>query len=159
MLSVVYWILAGAALVAADQITKYLAVVFLKGREAFEIIPRVLEFYYTTNTGAAFSSFAGRRLFLIIMPLILMTVLVICLLRTKKKGFLLNLSVMMILSGGMGNLIDRILNGYVVDFINFAFINFPIFNLADIFVTCGGALLVIYLIFFADKEKTGGKYE
>ena len=66
---------------------------------------------------------------------------------------MLNLSVLLIVAGGVGNLIDRILNGYVVDFINFVFITFPVFNLADIFVTCGGTLIIIYMIFFADKEK------
>lgn len=159
MVSVVFWILSGAALVAADQIAKYLSVKLLMGRGAVEIIDGIIEFYYTTNNGAAFSSFAGQRALLIIMPIIMIALLLFFFVKTKKKNFLLKLSVMMIISGGIGNLIDRILYGYVVDFINFTFIDFPIFNVADIFVTCGGAFLIVYLIFFADKEKAGEKCE
>ncbi len=153
MVSVFYWIIAGVLLVSADQIAKYFATIKLLGRGTVEVIPGIIDFYYTTNTGAAFSSFSGQRLFLIIAPILMIGVLLFFFARTKKKGFMLNLSVLLIVSGGIGNLIDRIFLGYVIDFINFAFITFPVFNLADIFVTCGGALIIIYMIFFADKEK------
>lgn len=155
MTGVIYWVLAGVLMISADQLTKYIAVAKLAGKSGIEIIPNILEFYYTTNNGAAFSSFAGRRLLLIVMPIIMMVVLVVFLRKTKNKSFIIKLTVLMIIAGGIGNLIDRIAYGYVVDFINFTFIEFPIFNVADIFVTVGGVILVVYLIFFSDSLNEG----
>ena len=155
MTGVIYWVLAGILMISADQLTKYIAAAKLAGKSGIEIIPNILEFYYTTNNGAAFSSFAGRRLLLIVMPIIMMIVLVVFLRKTKNKSFIIKLTVLMIIAGGIGNLIDRIAYGYVVDFINFTFIKFPIFNVADIFVTVGGVILVVYLIFFSDSLNEG----
>lgn len=153
MISAFLWIIAGVLAVAADRITKYLAVKYLVGSGSVVIIPKILGLYYTTNDGAAFSSLAGKREVLIALPIIMMILLALLLIYAKKRNFLLKLTVMLIVAGGMGNLIDRIAYGYVIDFLNFLFINFPIFNVADIFVCVGGALMVVYLIFFSDKEK------
>ena len=153
MVSVILWILAGGVLVAIDRITKFLAVKYLMGSGSVVIIPKILGFYYTTNDGAAFSSFSGKRIALIVLPIVMMIVLIAVLAKSKNKNFLLKLTTLLIIAGGLGNLIDRIKYGYVVDFLNFLFVNFPIFNAADIFVCVGGFILVIYLIFFPDKEK------
>lgn len=151
----IYWFLAGAALVLADQLTKWVATVKLAGRGGVEAVRGIFEFYYTTNTGAAFSSFEGQRALLIAMPLVMMIVLGVFLYKTKEHLPMIKLAIMMIIAGGMGNLIDRIFYGYVVDFINFTFIEFPVFNLADIFVCVGGALLVVYVIFYSKDTKKG----
>ncbi len=148
-----YWCLFGLLMVLADQITKWIATVKLVDRTGVDFIKGFVEFYYTTNTGAAFSSFAGRRTLLIVLPIIMMIALLIYLYKSKDNSPWMNLAVITIIAGGLGNLIDRIFYGYVVDFINFQFISFPVFNLADIFVCVGGILLVVYILFFSSDSK------
>ena len=138
-----------------DQYTKHLAVVHLKGQEPFVLIDRVLEFNYLENTGAAFSSFSGKQTFLI-----LLTALVILLLLWKymtlpitRRFFGMRFCILLILSGAVGNLIDRVLNRYVVDFIYFVPIDFPKFNVADIYITVGVALLAVLLFFYYTEEE------
>lgn len=153
MISIIYWVVAAICLVGLDRITKYFAVTYLMDKGSISLIPNIMEFYYTENDGAAFSSFSGQRALLVILPIIMMVVLLVLLHKTKKKPFVMKATVMMIIAGGIGNLIDRILYGYVVDFISFPFLRFPIFNVADVFVSVGGFILVIYLIFFDKEEK------
>ena len=138
-----------------DQYTKRLAVARLKGQAPFVLIDRVLEFNYLENTGAAFSSFSGKQTFLI-----LLTALVILLLLWKyvtlpvTRHFLgMRFCMLLILSGAVGNLIDRLINRYVVDFIYFVPINFPKFNVADIYITVGVALLAVLLFFYYTEEE------
>ena len=89
MVSVILWILAGGVLVAVDRITKFLAVKYLMGSGSVVIIPKILGFYYTTNDGAAFSSFSGKRIALIVLPIVMMIVLIAVLAKSKNKNFLL----------------------------------------------------------------------
>ncbi|MBD5490695.1 MAG: signal peptidase II [Lachnospiraceae bacterium] len=138
-----------------DQYTKHLAVVHLKGQEPLVLIDRVLEFNYLENTGAAFSSFSGKQTFLI-----LLTTLVILLLLWKyvtlpvtRRLLGMRGCILLILSGAVGNLIDRVLNRYVVDFIYFVPIDFPKFNVADIYITVGVALLAVLLFFYYTEEE------
>ena len=138
-----------------DQYTKRLAVARLKGQAPFVLIDRVLEFNYLENTGAAFSSFSGKQTFLI-----LLTTLVILLLLWKyvtlpiiRRLLGMRFCMLLILSGAVGNLIDRVLNRYVVDFIYFVPINFPKFNVADIYITVGVALLAVLLFFYYTEEE------
>ena len=142
-------------LLLLDQYTKRLAVVHLKGQAPFVLIDRVLELNYLENTGAAFSSFSGKQTFLI-----LLTALVILLLLWKyvslpiTRRFLgMRFCMLLILSGAVGNLIDRLINRYVVDFIYFVPIDFPKFNVADIYITVGVALLAILLFFYYTEEE------
>ncbi len=118
--------------VLADQITKYL----FKGK-TIELIKNVLSLNYTTNTGAAFGIFKGYNLILIIVTII---VIVLCFKWIKKKEFHY-LPLSFIIGGAMGNLIDRLLFGYVRDFIDFKI--WPVFNLADSFITIA-IILIIY---------------
>lgn len=148
-----FWIGLAVLMVSLDQITKALAGAFLKGNGTKTIIPYIIDFYYTTNDGAAFSSFSGQRLLLIALPVVMIIALGIALYKFKDKGVLFTLPIVMIISGGIGNLIDRCVTGEVVDFISFSFMNFPIFNVADIFVSVGAALFIVYILFF-DKEKS-----
>ena len=142
-------------LILADQYTKFLAISHLKGQEPFVLIEKVLEFSYLENTGAAFSSFEGRQAFLIAL-----TSLVIFILACKymtlpaARRFLpIRLCMLLILGGAGGNLLDRLIRNYVVDFIYFVPINFPKFNVADIYITCGVALLAILLFFYYTEEE------
>ncbi|MDE6406267.1 MAG: signal peptidase II [Lachnospiraceae bacterium] len=143
------------SLLLADQYTKWLAISHLKGQAPFVIISRVLEFSYLENTGAAFSSFMGRQTFLIVL-----TTLVIVLLLWKYfmlpdggRFVPMRLCMLLIISGAVGNLIDRVRNHYVVDFIYFVPINFPKFNVADIYITVGVAVLAVLLFFYYTDEE------
>lgn len=143
------------SLLLADQYTKQLAVSRLKGQESFVIISRVLEFSYLENTGAAFSSFAGRQTLLICL-----TTLVILLLIWKyltlpagRRYLPMRFCMLLILGGAVGNLIDRVRNHYVVDFIYFVPIDFPKFNVADIYITVGVAILAVLLFFYYTDEE------
>lgn len=148
-------IIALCSLLLADQYTKWLAISHLKGQEPFVIIKRVLEFSYLENTGAAFSSFAGRQTLLICL-----TTLVTALLLWKyltlpcaKRFVPMRLCMLLIISGAVGNLIDRVSRNYVVDFIYFVPIDFPKFNVADIYITVGVAILALLLFFYYQDEE------
>lgn len=148
-------VLALFLLLCFDQYTKQLAVTHLKGQDSFVIIDHILEFSYLENTGAAFSSFAGRQTFLILLTSIVILVVVwkyLTLPATKRFNGM-RLSLLFIVSGAVGNLIDRISNQYVVDYIYFVPINFPKFNVADIYITIGVVLLGGLLFFYYNDEE------
>ena len=139
------------SLIGIDQITKILATDLLKPVEEIPIIGELLVFRYCVNTGAAFSMFQNNKFLLIGLTSILLIGGLVLIFGgfIKKKVPLYAVSV--VLAGGIGNLIDRILLGYVTDFIYIKVIDFAIFNFADMCVTIGGVFLVVYLILF-DKE-------
>lgn len=144
--------LFSAVIVAADQFTKYITVanIPLYGTEPF--IPGVVRFTYVQNTGAAFSSFQGQQ-WLFAAVFLVFTALVLWEYFKSPMPFmkLERWCIAAIYGGALGNMIDRVRLGYVVDMIETEFMTFPIFNVADIFITCGCILLVIRLIFF-NKE-------
>lgn len=148
-------ILALCSLLLADQYTKWLAISHLKGQEPFVIINRVLEFSYLENTGAAFSSFMGRQTFLIGLTAIVILLLLwkYLTLPSGRRFVPMRLCLLFILSGAVGNLIDRVSRNYVVDFIYFVPINFPKFNVADIYITVGVAILALLLFFYYKDEE------
>ena len=114
----------------------------------------IFNFTYLENRGAAFGILQDRRIFFIILTLAIVCALVYYFLKNYKKNpKLLNVALTMIITGAIGNFYDRLFQGYVVDFIEFAFVDFPVFNVADIFVTVGSILMIIYLIFFGEREK------
>ena len=143
--------------VLLDQVTKYLAVLYLKGQEAFSLIPGALELRYLENRGAAFGILQGGKvIFLIITPIVLVAAAYV-LFRMPDGGkyrilhFLLNCIVI----GAIGNLIDRIRLDYVVGFIYISLIVFPIFNVADMFVsiaTVAGAALLLFGRSYRDED-------
>lgn len=138
-----------------DQYTKLLAVQKLKGKDSFVIINKVLEFSYLENTGAAFSSFLGRQVFLIILTSVVIAVLVwkYCQLPWEKRYAGMKTGLLFIIGGAVGNLIDRVQHHYVVDFIYFVPINFPKFNVADMYITAGVVILAILMFFFYKEEE------
>lgn len=141
--------------VSLDQISKYFAQNNLKGLSSeIPVIGKVFSLYYVENKGISFSMLSNKMTLIIIITGIILLLLVYVLIRTPKRSyympFLVVLSV--IIGGALGNMIDRIFRGYVIDFIMLDFISFPIFNIADIFV-CVGLFILVILIIFKYKDK------
>lgn len=136
-------------LVIADQLTKHLAVVRLKNQAAYNLINGILEFNYLENRGAAFGVLQNRKYFFVFVALIFIGVIVFVLIKvpTQKKYYSLNILLVMIAAGAVGNMIDRVRYDYVVDFIYLVCIQFPIFNVADIYVTTATVILVFQILF------------
>ena len=137
-------------LVALDQITKYLAVINLKDKPAIPIIQDVFELNYLENRGAAFGVLQNQKIFFLIISIIIVCVVVFVLFKVPddKKYNVMHVLLVMVASGGIGNMVDRIRFDYVVDFFSFVLINFPIFNVADIYVTVsmiGFAILILFV--------------
>ena len=137
-----------------DQFTKRLAVLHLKDKDSIVIIPKVLELTFLKNRGAAFGILQDQKVFFIMIAIMILAVIAYVLfqLPMEKKYIYLQIILVMIASGAAGNMIDRVSNDYVVDFISFVIINFPIFNVADIYVTVSTILFMILFIFYY-KEK------
>lgn len=140
-----------AVLVGIDQLTKWLAVNYIKPLGTVNLISfgdkEWLNLTYQENTGAAFSILRDKQLFLIILTSIILLGVIIMMLtkRIKKKSYIWSFA--LIVAGGLGNLIDRIANNYVVDFIDVRIIKFAVFNFADICAVCGTiSLIVFYMI-------------
>jgi signal peptidase II len=144
--------LFAASIVAADQFTKYLTVANLSLGEHAAFLPGLLRFTYVRNYGAAFSSFQNQQ-WLFALIFVVFTGLVIWEYRKKAMPFSTfeRWCIAAIYGGGLGNMIDRVRLGYVVDMIETEFITFPVFNVADCFITCGCIALMVSLILF-NKE-------
>ncbi len=144
-----------AVLIIADQLIKHWAVNelmpvgtmdFIKFRDA-----EIVSLTYVQNDGAAFSSFSGAKIFLIVLTSVMIVSLTVWAIRDKTKNPFMTLSISVIIAGGIGNLIDRIRLGYVVDYIEIKLFRFAIFNFADMCVVVGAACLLVYVIFIEKK--------
>lgn len=141
-----------AAIVVLDQIFKYLAINNLKSVENIAVIDNLLYFTYLENRGAAFGIFSNQRWLFIIATVLAIILLVYLVFVKKFQSKIFNISVALIIGGGVGNLIDRIFLGYVVDYIQISF--FPtVCNFADYCITAGTIILIIWLFFCYDKNK------
>lgn len=141
-------------LIIIDQATKYLAQNALKAKESYVIIPGVFELRYLENRGSAFGMLQGQRVFFIAAAAV-MLFLIPYLYRkipTSKHFFYLRVIAVMYLSGALGNAVDRIVNGYVIDFFYFSLIDFPIFNMADIYVSVATICLILLILFYYKDE-------
>lgn len=148
-------VLAAALLVGVDQLIKRWATAVLLPKTAMTLIPGVLELRYFLNNGMAFSMLAGKQKLLIVVTS-LMLLAVLWMLFTRKMSPLERVAWTLVLGGGVGNLIDRIATGVVVDYINVLFVNFAIFNFADICVCVGVGLLMVWVLFDSyGKDKAG----
>ena len=137
-----------------DRLTKNWAVFALKGTSAIPVIPDILELTYVENRGAAFGMMQGKQTFFLLLTAVISAAIVYILTRIplKKRMLPCTACLVAVLAGAIGNLIDRTLQGYVVDFIYFKPIDFPVFNVADIFVTCGMFILMALLVFYYKDE-------
>lgn len=142
-------------LVMLDQLTKKWAVLFLKGQDSVILIKNVFQLYYLENHGAAFGILQGRSVVFICITIIILAVIAFLYIRIpfKKKYRILRIFMVLIAAGALGNFIDRVTHHYVVDFFYFNLIDFPVFNVADIYVTCATILLIITILFrFKDED-------
>lgn len=165
VLSVVF----AAVLTAFDQWTKHLAVLYLKGRDPRALISGVLEFHYLENKGAAFSILQDQQIFFYILTAVFLVLVIYVLYRLPRvRHFMpVRIALLVLASGAAGNLIDRIHQRYVVDFIYFSIIDFPVFNVADIYVTLSVISLALLILFrykesdfaFLTKKKERGAGE
>ena len=156
---VIFLIIFGIALVAADQLIKLWAVRVLMPVGTMDFIRfndlEILGLKYCENTGAAFSSFSGAKWFLIILVSVMLVGLLIFTVRYKYKRPIFMISSVIIMSGGLGNLIDRVRQGYVVDYLDVKLFNFAVFNFADVCVVLGAAFMLIWLFFIEPKLEKG----
>lgn len=142
-------------LTALDQWTKSLAVGFLKGKSPYVIWDGVFEFLYSENRGAAFGMLQGQQTFFFVVAAAVFVFVFFAMakLPAEKRYVPMELCLTMIAAGAAGNLADRVSQGYVVDFLYVKLINFPIFNVADCYVTVGTALLfVLFMWVYSDEE-------
>lgn len=128
-----------------DQVSKIIVVNNLTNNKSIEVIKSLFYLTYTNNKGAAFSILTGRRILLILVALIVIGVLIYYVRKNKIEGKVNKIALSLVIGGSIGNLIDRILRGAVIDFIDIKIFgyNFPIFNLADTFIVIGVFLLII----------------
>ena len=154
-----------AVLVFADQLIKTVVENRLMPIGSADFIPGIVEVNYTENTGAAFSILENHTELLSIITLLIIVAGLVYLLSGKLKSKFLTASLVLILAGGIGNLVDRIFRGtelfcgYVIDYIKLLFMDFAIFNFADCLVCIGAAMIIIYLIadIFRDSSKKKGQ--
>ena len=155
--------LTAAALVAVDQITKTLTRALIPLNAKITVIPGLVGLTHIQNTGAAFSSFSGGTALLAVISLVMTVVIAVAICRDWLKHPFAQWVLAVILAGAFGNLIDRVLFHQVTDMIDTLFMNFAVYNFADICVTLGAIALAVYIIFFYDKyekkgdRKAGGK--
>ena len=137
-----------------DQITKYLAVVHLKEKEAYVLWDQVFQLEYLENRGAAFGMLQNQQIFFFFSVILISAVVVWFYLRVpmEKKFLPLRLCAVFIMAGAYGNFIDRLSLGYVIDFFYFKLIDFPVFNVADIYVTISTIVFCLLLFFYYKEE-------
>ncbi|MFV0342030.1 MAG: signal peptidase II [Anaerocolumna sp.] len=142
------------ALLAFDQFTKYLVFENLKEDGPFQLIPKVFQFRYHENDGAVWGILSGKIPFLVVFTSIIMGLLIFVYFKIpmEKRYNPMRLILVFITAGAIGNFIDRIFRGFVVDFLYFELIDFPIFNVADCYITISSVLLVILSIFYYKDE-------
>lgn len=157
----ILWSIVVTLIILIDQISKYWVVNNIGVTDSITIIPKLIDFVYVKNTGAAFSFLSDKTYGVWILSgisIIFCVCVVLFMIKSKPKNRLLMVSLALMLSGAVGNVIDRILRGFVVDFIETTFIKFPVFNIADIAITLGAFLVILYILFF-DKAKTNEEQE
>lgn len=144
---IIFGIIVTALLVGFDQLTKYLARTCLAGNRGMSVIPGVFELYYLENRGAAFGMLTNRQwLFAAVAVLMILALVYVYLRLPEDRHYhLLRMVCILIVSGAAGNMIDRIMNHYVTDFLYVALIHFPVFNIADCYVCVGAAAAVVLL--------------
>ena len=146
-------VLVVVGIFALDQFTKWLSVLHVMPVETIPLIDGVFHLTYAENTGAAFSILQNQRLFFIIATLILIAVMVYLLVHQGRAVHpLFRISLLFVIGGALGNFWDRLINGFVVDMLDFRLIQFAIFNVADCFVVVGTILLCAYILLFDKKQ-------
>ena len=151
-MSLVFCAIFCISLVGLDQLIKYLVIENLKPIEYFDVIENVLRFRYVENTGAVFGSFSTHTVLLTVISVVLIAFVLFYLYKNKDQSKFVSICLLLMISGGIGNVIDRIRLHYVVDFIEVLFVDFAVFNFADCLITVGAFALIIYLIIDLVKD-------
>lgn len=148
-------ILVCIGLIVIDQVSKFLAIVKLAPIENITVIPGILDFTFVKNYGAAFGILQGQRWFFVIITIVILGGILVAFWKLPKQREFdyVRWTLLVLAAGAVGNLIDRFFRGYVVDFFEFTFISYPVFNVADIYVVVGTAILAFLLIFIVKDEK------
>ena len=149
-------LLLSAAVVAADQFIKMLVIQNLKPIGKITAIHGFLDFFYLENRGAAFGILQNQRWFFVVITLTISAAIIVALFRYNDHEFFSYAASILIVGGGIGNLIDRFVRGYVIDYISVSFFP-PIFNFADCCVTVGTVCLIIHILFFVEKDQNREK--
>lgn len=149
-------LLIGAVIVAADQIIKYFVVNNLKPLGSVSVIDNLFKLTYVENRGVAFGMFNDMRWFFVVLTSIMIAAIIIFMFIKRPGGKLFYIAAGLIIGGGIGNLIDRILYGYVIDYLSLSFFS-PVCNFADYAITIGVVLLAVYVIFFTGYLKSNKK--
>lgn len=152
-----YYLLGLLGIIAGiliDQGTKMLAVAHLKGKEAILIIPNVFQLQYLENHGAAFGILQNKRGFLLVITICILAAIIFFYRKipAQKRFLPLHIAMILVAAGALGNMIDRMVHGYVVDFLYFSCIRFPIFNIADCYVVIAAVIAVILIGFYYKEE-------
>ena len=142
-----------AVLIAVDRLTKHIAVSTVKIDGPSEFLFGLFQFRYVENTGAAFSSFSDKTEILTVATVIIILFCLVLILSRKIKSSFVNVCLLLVTAGGIGNVIDRIAYGYVVDFIEPLFIDFAVFNFADCCITVGAFMLIGFEIYELIRER------
>lgn len=138
--------------IGLDQLTKWLTVVNLEEWESFPLWSNVFHFTYVKNTGMAFGMMKDHRWVFIVFSTVAIVGLLVYLFRFRPESRWMQVSMALIIGGGIGNMIDRLILGYVIDFLDFTLINFAVFNVADSFVCIGAGMMILYLVKDLIKE-------
>ena len=144
-----------AVLIFVDQFSKHLAIVNLKDKPAIKLIDGVLELQYLENRGSAFGMLQNQKVFILLVGIVCMAAVLFFLFKlpNEKKFYIVHVLIALIVAGGIGNMIDRLRFDFVVDFISFVLIHFPIFNIADCYIVIAAILLFILFMFvYKDSE-------
>ncbi len=149
----IFAIILSAVLIGVDQLLKYLATQYLAPVGIAPLVSGLVELRYVLNDGAAFSMLAGKRWLLVGVTGVALLAVAFFVFVRRPKSKVEHLALILIFAGGVGNWVDRFLNGVVVDYVNFQFVSFAIFNFADICVTGGFALLIVWFITSEVKAK------
>ena len=142
-------LIVGAVLVIIDQIIKYFVSAYLQPVGSVSVIDNIFSLTYVENKGVAFGMFSDMRWIFVVLTSILLVIIIFYMFKKRPKGKFFYVCAALIIGGGIGNLIDRIFYGYVIDYLSLSFFP-PVCNFADYCITAGTIMLVIYLLFFSD---------
>ena len=142
-------LIVGAVLVIIDQIIKYFISAYLQPVGSVSVIDNLFSLTYVENKGVAFGMFSDMRWIFVALTSVLLAIIIFYMFKKRPKGKFFYICAALIIGGGLGNLIDRIFYGYVIDYLSLSFFP-PVCNFADYCITAGTIMLVIYLLFFSD---------
>ena len=153
VINVLWQVILALVIIVSDRGVKNYILTNCDVGEVFGQIPYIADFIFVRNTGAAFSVLSDSTELLGVISLVFVTGIVIYKAVKRPKGFMINLSLVLLFSGALGNGIDRLLYKFVVDFISVKWFEFPVFNIADIAIVAGAGVMILYMLFFDESSQ------